>query len=169
MATAASLLRRLADACGVAVSVVRGATPLEPPRLEPGADPAASLDALVAACPGYCWATVHARPAVFPDERPWRAPVDVDRGRPRPRAEAADALLRELAQRCPELADMGGVVVKGDPSAPIFTDPVQLGGRDEVIGHLVALLGDDDSLAFALERAAAGPWVLHFDAVGGGA
>jgi hypothetical protein len=159
----ATRLGRLAEACGAAVSVVVGGEPPEPPS--PGGDPGAVLERLVARQPAYRWDRLRGHYVVFPADDVWRRRVTVAIAGPR--ADAAERLLAELGHALPELGDLAGVVVKGDPASPVFAAPARVDGEDSVVGHLAALLGDDGALALALEPGPAGARVLHFQRVGG--
>jgi len=147
------------------VSVVVGA---EAPVVEPdGApEPSAALDAIAGASPGYRWSQPRGRPVLYPGDEPWAATVAGVAITDRPRIDAAEALLGEIRRQLPELGLIGGVVRKGDPSSPVFTDRVSVEGDAPAVEHLAALLDDDRALAFAIDRGAARSRVLWFQRVG---
>ena len=162
---AGSPIRALQAACGVPVSVViAGAPPVIEAETPP--DPSTALDRVVEASPGYRWDRPRGRYTLYPASEPWHAPVRGLAISQRPRIDAAERLITEIGRQVPELGDLAGVIQKGDPRSAVFEAPVTVTGDAPALEHLAALLGDDERLAFAIDRGTAGGRVLWFEQVG---
>lgn len=105
------------------------------------------------------------RHLVYPTDAVWDTQISGVQIRDIARIEAASRYAAVLRANVAGLHDFAGPVIKGDPGTPLFTDPVSLSPDARVVEHLVELLGQDQSLAFTVERASTGARVLHFSSL----
>lgn len=114
---------------------------------------------------GLRWRKIGSRFVLYPDDDVWERPVSGVHLAGVGRAAAADAYTAEVRRHVPELGGFVGGVVRGDPDAAIYTEPVSLSPDATILKHLVELLGDDPDLVFTVEPASEGRLVLHFEHV----
>jgi hypothetical protein len=129
-------------------------------------DVEALLDLLVARSSGYTWRAVEQHTVVYPvDEPAWLERLEHDNPIAGPRLDAASEFVETVTRHVPALGDLAAPPMRGDPDAPIFMDPVSPRSGASILEQLVQLLGDDDRLAFTVERGPSGHRVLHFQHV----
>jgi len=82
-----------------------------------------------------------------------------------PRLEAATKYIALIRTRVPGLSDLLEPPMKGDPSSPLYTQPVSLQPRGSIVQHFAELLGSDRSVVFTVERLISGARLFYFDQV----
>jgi len=113
----------------------------------------------------YRLAEVNGRWVVFPNRPGFQAVIEGVQIVDVPRLQAADRYIGYLKGHIAGFEDLVGTISKGNPEAPLFTTPVTLPRRATVLQHLVALLGDDPSIAFSIRQTRSGKYVFFLETV----
>lgn len=129
----------------------------------PSAAEPAALEQLAARL-GYERVDAGGRPVILPREPDWHQVVRDVSVHQRPRLEAADALI-EAAQRAGLVPDLIAPVMRGDPRAPAYAQPVSLPASATLLEHLATLLGPDPELVFDVLALGEGRRLLGFTTV----
>jgi hypothetical protein len=136
-------------------------------RLEaqPSDDVDAALHGLVSQAQAYRRTEQAGHLIIFPRAPVWDMSVTDVQITDVPRLEAATKYIALVRTRVPGLSDLLEPPMKGNPSAPIYTQPVSLQPRGSVVQHFVQLLGSDRSVVFTVERLTSGARLFYFDRV----
>lgn len=124
-----------------------------------------ALDALCTQAESYRWRTVMGRYVLFPADSVWESEISGVAIADVPRLDAATRYVIAVRSQISALEDLVEPPIKGDPRAPVYTEPVTLSRESSILAHLVELLGTNEQLAFTVERARSGKRVLHFEQV----
>ncbi len=108
-----------------------------------------ALDELIRTRDAYTYSLLGDHLVVYPKSESYKKVVKV-KIRNLPRLEATSAFVEHLKQTDTEFGNLISPVMKGDPRAPLYTDPVSLPEEGTVLEHLAALLGDDLNVIFSI-------------------
>jgi hypothetical protein len=108
------------------------------------------LDAIVTGAPQYRYGIISDRLVLYPRDPKWELPIDHLHLGPGPRLQITRDLARELRQRLPVFATLGGPWSSGNGYT--YRDIVQVGGPAPVLNLLVQLLGNRPSTYFLLVK-----------------
>jgi hypothetical protein len=108
------------------------------------------LDAIVTGAPQYRYGIISDRLVLYPRDPKWELPIDHLHLGPGPRLQITRDLARELSQRLPVFATLGGPWASGNGYT--YRDIVQVGGPAPVLDLLVQLLGNRPSTYFLLVK-----------------
>jgi hypothetical protein len=159
----AGFVRGLRGAGGVPVNFIRADEEVEIGARPGGVGVDEALDWLVAQTARYRWDEIGGRYVLYPADDVWQSVVSGIEIKDVPRLDAASLYTDAARAQVAALADLAGPVMKGDPRSHVFTDPVSLRPSATVLEHFVELLGDDERLAFTVERSLSGVRVMHFE------
>jgi hypothetical protein len=111
-----------------------------------------ALDALMQQVPTYRYDLIGGRLVVYPRDPLWgRKITDISLG-PARRLEINRALVKELARRVPELANLAGPWVMGDTGSYNYNDIVSVHGPASILDLILQLLGNRPSVFIILDR-----------------
>ena len=159
------MVRKIWDIYGVPVNVIVSDERVESGWSTTGQSVAEALDSLVAQVGGYRWRMIMGRYVLYPSDPVWDSNVSEITIVGVPRFDAATQYLAAVRRQIPALDDLVGALLRGDPRAPAYAEPVSLNRESSIVAHLVEVLGTNDQLAFIIERALSGKRVLHFQQV----
>jgi hypothetical protein len=126
---------------------------------------AAVLDSVASGDPDLEWRRVGPRYVIYPKRESWNQSVSGVPTGTASRIDAADALVHLARAQHTDLADLAEPPIKGDPGSPVFADPVTLQPGQSILANFINLLGDNERLAFIVERVPSGVRVLYFHVV----
>lgn len=109
-----------------------------------------ALDEFVQTWDDYTYTVVGGGLVVYPKLGPFHKVIGGVDIRNAPRWEAARAFVAHLKRTDAEFGNLIGPGIKGDPRAPLYTEPVSLLAEATVLEHLAALLGDNPNVMFSI-------------------
>jgi hypothetical protein len=123
------------------------------------------LNQVVADLPAYCWEEIEGRLVLYPNAAKYKLQVHVKGITNMKRIEAVDEYLSQLRAQQAEFADLLNPAIKGDDTAPLYSEPVSLRESGAVLQHFVELLGNDPKVVFSIVATKAGPPMYVLDRI----